>query len=40
MRSVSSAIWTSVEPVSFSPFPKRALISRFFSAVRDIGAKP
>src|SRR5512132_452830 len=29
MRSVSSATWTSVLPVSFSPLPKRAISSRF-----------
>src|SRR5919112_3373993 len=36
MRAVSSATWTSVEPVSASPRPYSATISRFLSAVSVI----
>src|SRR5438128_4815137 len=40
MRSVSSAIWTFVEPVSFSFAPNRAAISRLRSlAIAVIGAE-
>src|SRR5215217_8858993 len=34
MRAVRSATWTSVDPVSASPRPYLATISRFFSAAR------
>src|ERR1700732_3720291 len=34
MRSVSSAIWTSVLPVSAALAPNRSTSSRFFSRVR------
>src|SRR5215216_1409180 len=39
MRAVSSATWTSVEPVSASPCPYLATMSRFASAVSVIRRK-
>ena len=38
MRSVSSATWTSVDPVSAPPRPYLSTSSAFFSLVRDISS--